>query len=119
MICDILIENTDPELVAFEMDIAWAYRAGTGQVCQVFLGVFGLNVRAYDLHTDGTKEVFQPLGSIAPMQAVEYFNAVTIIMAWVYASWWMIRRPKAPPGNLGGTAPPPADENILLSPQGG
>ena len=27
MICDILIEETDPELVAFELDIAWAYRA--------------------------------------------------------------------------------------------
>ena len=27
MVCDILIENTDPELVAFEIDIAWAYRA--------------------------------------------------------------------------------------------
>ena len=28
MINDILIENTDPELVAFEIDVAWAYRAG-------------------------------------------------------------------------------------------
>ena len=25
---DILIENTDPDLVAFEIDVAWAYRAG-------------------------------------------------------------------------------------------
>ena len=28
MINDILIENTDPGLVAFEIDVAWAYRAG-------------------------------------------------------------------------------------------
>ena len=28
MINDILIENTDPDLVAFEIDVAWAYRAG-------------------------------------------------------------------------------------------
>ena len=28
MINDILIENTDPDLVAFESDVAWAYRAG-------------------------------------------------------------------------------------------
>lgn len=29
LINDILIENTDPELVTFEIDLAWAYRAGT------------------------------------------------------------------------------------------
>jgi len=28
MINDILIENTDPDLVAFEIDVAWAWRAG-------------------------------------------------------------------------------------------
>ena len=28
MINDSLIENTDPDLVAFEIDVAWAYRAG-------------------------------------------------------------------------------------------
>ncbi len=28
MINDILIENTDPDLVTFEIDVAWAYRAG-------------------------------------------------------------------------------------------
>ena len=27
MVNDILIENTDPDLVTFEIDIAWAYRA--------------------------------------------------------------------------------------------
>ena len=52
MICDILIEETDPELVAFELDIAWAYRADVdaAEYIRKYPGRFEL------IHVKETKE---------------------------------------------------------------
>ncbi|MCI9225638.1 MAG: sugar phosphate isomerase/epimerase [Acutalibacter sp.] len=63
MICDILIENTDPELVAFEMDIAWAYRADVDAAGYIrkYPGRFEL------VHVKETKEFPMKLDFMKPI----------------------------------------------------
>ena len=63
MICDILIEETDPELVAFELDIAWAYRADVdaAEYIRKYPGRFEL------IHVKETKEFPMKLDFMKPI----------------------------------------------------
>lgn len=63
MLCDVLIENTDPELVAFEIDIAWAYRADVDPAAYIkkYPGRFEL------IHVKETKEFPMKLQFMKPM----------------------------------------------------
>ena len=63
MICDILIEETDPELVAFELDIAWADRADVdaAEYIRKYPGRFEL------IHVKETKEFPMKLDFMKPI----------------------------------------------------
>lgn len=62
MINDIFIENTDPELVTFEIDVAWAWRAGVNaaEYIKKHSGRFEL------IHVKETKEPTDPMRFMTP-----------------------------------------------------
>ena len=56
MVNDVLIENTDPDLVAFEIDLAWAWRGGTNATEYISKNADRVEL----IHVKETKEATMP-----------------------------------------------------------